>query len=192
MKKKRLKKDAGTIFSPVMYLAVLIFAVQLILLFLGYRRMAWLSDTVTNSLTDALLGAAVLNEEELYRFGRTDELEILEPREKYEIFRSLLAEGMGLDADMHSGEKSIPFVKGRVDIKDFRVYSVCGRDVTIYDFDTTGSFATSLVQDGAGVMTTEHGEVIEKTSLIASIGFTVDFMGIPLPVSKYHMVDITR
>ena len=85
MNKKWKKRDAGTIFNPVMYLMVLILTVQLMLLFVEYRRVAWVSNAVTDSMTDALLGAATLNEDELYHYGATDHLEILYPN-GYHIF----------------------------------------------------------------------------------------------------------
>ncbi len=192
MSKKLVKKDAGTIFNPVMYLAVIIFAAQLMVLFIGYRRMMWLSDTMTNSMTDALLGAATLNEEELYNFGSTDELKILDPKEKYDAFSELLKEELGLDDSMKVGEDSIPFVEGAVHVEDFVVYSASGKDITVYDFDETGSFTTSVIRDGVGLVTSEHGEVIEDTALLARIGFSVNFMGITVPAEKYHMVDLTR
>ena len=61
-----MKKDNGTIFNPVMYLMVLILTAQLLTLFVEYKRMSWVSGAVTDSMTDALLGACTLNETELY------------------------------------------------------------------------------------------------------------------------------
>lgn len=128
MKKLGKSRDRGTIFNPVMYLVMMMITVQLLLLFLCYRRMMWLSDTVTNSMTDALLGACVLNEEELYHYGRTDLLEISAPREKYDIFRDILRQELGLTEDMKVVDNSVPSVLGEVEISDFRVYSVSGQD----------------------------------------------------------------
>ena len=50
-----------------MYLVVLLLTVQLMLLFVEYRRVAWVSGAVTDSMTDALLGACTFNQEELYQ-----------------------------------------------------------------------------------------------------------------------------
>ena len=37
-----------------------------------------------------------------------------------------------------------------------------------------------------------NGEVIEKTALLAEITVTINFMGVPVNVNKYHMVDMTN
>ena len=87
MKKRTRNRDSGTIFNPVMFLAILILTAQLLILFVEYKRVTWVSGAVTDTMTDALLGACVLNEEELYHYGMTDELEIFYPQEKYDIFR---------------------------------------------------------------------------------------------------------
>ena len=55
MKERMKKKDAGTIFNPVMYLMVLFLTVQLLMLFVEYKRVAWVSGAVTDTMTDALL-----------------------------------------------------------------------------------------------------------------------------------------
>ena len=185
------KKDAGSIFNPVMYLMLLLLTAQLLLLFVEYKRVAWVSTAVTDSMTDALLGACTLNEEELYRFGSTDELEILYPVEKYEVFKEILCEELGLTKELQVTDKSIPLLVGQVKIKDFRVYSVGNGDITFHDFDETSGYTTSVLADGAGRYEIENGEVIENTTLIAEIGFTVRFFGVPVNVSKYHMVDVT-
>lgn len=69
--KKQDKKDVGTIFNPVMYLMVLILTAQLLILFVEYKRVAWVSGAVTDTMTDALLGACTLDQEELYHYGMT-------------------------------------------------------------------------------------------------------------------------
>lgn len=186
------KKDAGTIFNPVMFLVILILTAQLLLLFVEYKRITWVSGAVTDTMTDALLGACTLNEEELYHYGRTDGLEILYPKEKYDLFRSLLCEELGLGADMQVTDRSIALLTDEVTITDFKVYSVRGNDITVYDFDETAGYTTLLMEDAVGSFAAGNGEVIDRTALVAEIDFTVDFIGIPLKVSKYHMVDVTN
>lgn len=192
MKEKWKKRDAGTIFNPVMFLVVLMLTAQLLVLFVEYKRVTWVSGAVTDSMTDALLGACVLNEEELYHYGRTDELEILYPKEKYDIFRELLCEELGLTQDMQVTDESTALLTESVIIKDFKVCSVREKDITLYDFDETAGYTTSLLEDMAGVYDAGNGEVIEKTALMAEITFTVEFMGFPVKVNKYHMVDMTN
>ena len=192
MKEITKKKDAGTIFNPVMFLVILILTAQLMMLFVEYKRTAWVSGAVTNSMTDALLGACILNEEELYHYGRTNELEILYPKEKYDIFQGLLCEELGLTSDLQVTDRSMALLADEVIIKDFKVYSVREDDITIYDFDVTAGYTTILMEDSVGSYDAGHGEVIEKTALVAEIGFTVEFMGVPIKVSKYHMVDMTN
>ena len=184
------KKDAGTIFNPVMYLMILLLTAQLLILFVEYKRVSWVSGAVTDSMTDALLGACTLNEEELYHYGTTDELEILYPKEKYDIFKAILCEELGLSAGMQTTEHSLPLLEGAVYIKDFRGYSVSGDDITFNDFNDAGSYSTAVLTDMAGVHAVENGVVIEQTTLTAEIGFTVKFLGMPIEVSKYHMVDV--
>lgn len=192
MKEKSKKKDAGTIFNPVMFLVILILTAQLLMLFVEYKRIAWVSGAVTDSMTDALLGACVLNEEELYHYGRTGELEILYPKEKYELFQKLLCEELGLSEDMQVTDKSTALLTDKVIIKDFKVYSVREDDITIYDFDNTSGYITILSEDMVGKYDAGNGKVIEKTSLLAEIEFTIEFMGFPVKVNKYHMVDMTN
>lgn len=192
MREKSKKKDAGTIFNPVMFLMILILTAQLLLLFVEYKRVTWVSRAVTDSMTDALLGACILNEEELYHYGRTNEMEILYPKEKYDTFRSLLCEELGLASDMQVTNRSIALLTDQVMVKDFKVYSVRGDDVTVYDFDETAGYTTLLLEDAAGILDPGNGEVIERTALVAEIDFAVDFIGIPIKVRKYHMVDMTN
>lgn len=191
MRRER-KKDAGTIFNPVMYLAVLILTVQLMMLFVEYKRVAWVSGAVTDSMTDALLGACTLNEEELYRYGTTDQLEVLYPKEKYDIFKDILCEELGLSAGMQTTDRSPALLEDAVSIKDFRVYSVRDDDITFHDFDEAGGYTVSVLEDVAGTHSVGNGKKIEHTTLAAEIGFTVKFFGVPLKVSKYHMVDVTN
>ena len=190
MKEKWKKRDAGTIFNPVMFLVVLMLTAQLLVLFVEYKRVTWVSGVVTDSMTDALLGACVLNEEELYYYGRTDELEILYPKEKYNIFRDLLCEDLGLTPDMQVSDQSMALLADKVTIKDFKVYSVRENDIALYDFDETAGYTTSLLEDMAGVYDAGNGEVIEQSALMAEIAFTVEFLGFPVKVNKYHMVDM--
>ncbi|MBR2038702.1 MAG: hypothetical protein IKA09_13395 [Lachnospiraceae bacterium] len=192
MKERIRKRDAGTIFNPVMFLVILVLTAQLMMLFVEYKRVTWVSEAVTDSMTDALLGACTLNEEELYHYGRTGELEILYPKEKYDLFRNLLCEELGLTEDMKVTDHSTALLTDNVTIKDFRVYSVRDHDITLYDFDEKAGYTTVLLEDMAGVYDTGNGEVIEQTTLLAEITVTIKFMGVPVKVNKYHMVDMTN
>ena len=173
-----------------MYLVVLIVTVQLLMLFVEYKRVAWVSEAVTDSMTDALLGACILNEEEVYHYGSTDELEISYPKEKYDIFKDILCEELGLTAEMQVTDRSMTLLADKVIIKDFRVYSVKDNDITFYDFDPAGGYTTMISEDMAGSYDAGNGKVIQRTTLVAEIGFTVKFFGVPVEVSKYHMVDM--
>lgn len=190
MKREKAKKDAGSIFNPVMYLAILVLTIQLMLIFVSYRRMMWLSEAVTDAMTDALLGAAVLNEEELYRYGKNGEIEVLNPKDKCDVFKDLLRTELGLSASLSAVGGSIPLIEGSVKIEDFLVYSIKGNDVTLYNFDESGAYETVYYDGQAGVLEAPNGMVVEGCSLYAEIGFNVKYMGIPVRVSRYHMVDI--
>lgn len=192
MRMKSKNKNSGTIFNPVMYLVVLLLTVQLLLLFVEYRRVVWISGAVTDSMTDALLGACMLNQEELYRYGATDELEILYPEEKYGTFKEILKEELQLSSELQITEKSLPLLYGKVTITDFRIYSVKGEDITVYAFSPSGSYTRTTMENARGIHKIENGSVIENTTLAARIGFTVEFFGIPIEVRKYHMVDVTK
>ena len=192
MKKQAKKKDEGTIFNPVMFLVILLLTAQLLMLFVEYKRVTWVSGAVTDTMTDALLGACTLNEEELYHYGRTGELEILYPKEKYDLFRSLLCEELGLTEDMKVTDHSTALLTDNVTIKDFRVYSVRDHDITLYDFDENAGYTTVLLKDMAGMYDAGNEEVIEKTALLAEITVTINFLGVPVNVNKYHMVDMTN
>lgn len=190
MKIKNVKKDPGTIFNPVLYLMILFLAIQMMLLFVSYRRMSWLSETITDGMTDALLGAAVLEEEELYAYGRTDELQILYPKRKYEIFQELLGQELGLTDSLTAVKGSVPVVDGKIQVEDFVVYSVNGSDMTVYDFDETGAYVTAIHPGQKDILTAPNEIAVRESSLFAKIRFRVRYMGVPLNVSRYHMVDI--
>jgi len=192
MKERIRKRDAGTIFNPVMFLVILILTAQLLILFVEYKRITWVSEAVTDSMTDALLGAGTLNEEELYHYGRTNQLEILYPKEKYDLFRDLLCEELGLTEDMNVTDHSMALLADNVTIKDFKVYSVRGQDIMLYDFDESVGYTSVLLEGMAGLYDAGNGEVIEKSALMAEIEFTIEFMGFPVKVNKYHMVDMTN
>ena len=189
-KRKKTKKDPGTIFNPVLYLMILFLTVQLMLMFVSYRRMSWLSETITDGMTDALLGAAVLEEEELYAYGRNDELQILYPKEKYDIFKDLLRQELGLTNAMTAVKGSVPVVDGKIQIEDFVAYSVNGSDVTVYDFDETGAYVTTIHPGQKDVLTAPNGMSVRESALFAKIRFQVRYMGVSMNVSRYHMVDI--
>ena len=190
--KRWTKKDSGTIFSPVMYLMILLLTAQLLILFVEYKRVAWVSGAVTDTMTDALLGACTLDQEELYHYGMTDELTILHPEEKYRIFKKILQEELGLSADMQVTEKSPALLADKVIIKDFRIYSVEQENIIFYDVGESGSYTRTVLEDARGVYSIENGKVIAETTLAAQIGFTVKFFGVPIEVNKYHMVDVTN
>ena len=162
------------------------------MLFVEYKRITWVSGAVTDSMTDALLGACTLNEEELYRYGSTGELEILYPKKKYDLFKELLCEELGLSEEMRITDKSIVLLTDKVMIKDFQVYSVQGNDITLYDFDETSGYTTVLLEDKVGGYDAGNGVIIEETALLAEIEFTIKFVGFPIKVNKYHMVDMTN
>ena len=187
-----MKQDAGTIFNPVMYLMILILTVQLLLLFVEYKRVAWVSGAVTDSMTDALLGACTLNETELYHYGTTGEVEILYPEEKYDLFKEILCKELGISEDMKVTGNSPALLTGSVQITDFEIYSVSGDDIICYDFDASGGYQTKSLEDMVGRYDAGNGEVIEHTAMIAKIGFTVKFFGVPVDVNKYHMVDVAN
>ena len=182
--KRWTKKDSGSIFSPVMYLMILLLTAQLLILFVEYKRVTWVSGAVTDSMTDALLGACTLNEDELYHYGTTGELEITNPKEKYNIFKKILSEELGLSEELLVTDHTLALLEDEVQIKDFRVYSVSGDDITFYDFDASGGYHTTVLPDMAGVYCIENGEVVGQTTLTAEIEFTVRFLGMPLKVGK--------
>lgn len=94
--------------------------------------------------------------------------------------------------DMQVTDHSLALLADQVEIADFGVYSVCEDDITYYDFDAAGGYTTTLLEDMVGIYDPGNGKVIESTTLVAEIGFTVKFFGIPVEVNKYHMVDVTR
>ena len=113
-------------------------------------------------------------------------------RVTYDLFRSLLREELGLSEDMQVTDKSTALLADKVTIKDFKVYSVRENDITIYDFDQTAGYISVPMENRAGSYDAGNGEVIEKTALLAEIEFTIEFMGFPVKVNKYHMVDMTN
>lgn len=192
MKKQNEKKDPGTIFNPVMYMCLILFVITLLIISFEYRRVCWLSDRMTDSMTDALLAAAVLDTEELRSYYNGLEAQIFHPEAKLKIFREILQEELGLDDAMYVKENGVPVLTGRITVEDFVIYSVSETDITVYDFDKNGKYTTNLQEGAAGILKAKNGEVVEDTALFAEISFTIDFMGVKLPAHKYHMVDINK
>lgn len=192
MRERRKKTDPGTIFNPVMYLVVLLLTAQLLLLFVEYKRVSWVSAAVTDAMTDALLGACILNETELYHYGTKDQPEILYPKEKYDIFKDILGKELGLTENLQTTDNSLELLTGDVSICDFEVYSVQDGDIVLYDFNEKAGYTTTLLEGMAGKYDAGNGKVIESTTLVAEIAFTVRFFQMPVQVRKYHMVDMTN
>ena len=65
-------------------------------------------------------------------------------------------------------------------------------NIIFYDVRESGSYTRTVLENARGVYSIENGKVIEETTLVSRIGFTVKFFGVPVEVSKYHMVDVTN
>ena len=85
-----MKKDKGTIFMPMFYIMLLVFSVFFFLIFIQKLSVTNVSNSITDIMTDALLGCAILDEEELNDYGFTGEVVISNPVKNFEIYKSII------------------------------------------------------------------------------------------------------
>ena len=188
---KTIKRDSGTMI-PVLEIYVIVFMLMVIFLFLELRRVEYLSDSITDTLTDGLLAAATLDEFELRYYGMTGQTVIFYPENGYQKFRRVLKEELELDDNFNYVRNEM--IDGKVTVHEYIVYSVENDTVTVYRFDDNGATGVaSVYPGGVGILEAPNGKTIENTSFYVKVGFNITYAGNQTQyVYKTQMVDIAK
>lgn len=190
MKKLFTKKDNGGISMPLNLLFVLLFIVIVFWIVIEYQRLQYLSNQVTDVLTDAMLGAGTLSEDDAYLLGMEDKVMLTNPKENYNIFQDILKSELDLTSNFQYTRNDM--IRGKVNIENFIIYNVDGADVYQYTFYDLENYTLTEYPNGQGVVTAPNGMTVVNTSLYAKISFVVNFIHKEKAVIKEHMVDIRR
>lgn len=187
---KQEKADKGTVFMPVTYMSVLLWCFVIFYIFWSVQYGIRAGMYMTDCVTDALLGAAALSDEELYNYADKGAMTVSEPAEKYERFVYILRAELGLDDSMLPEEENFLSLVGQVEVSDFIIYSVNGRDITVFDFDASGQWSETVYQESLGNFRAADGMLIEETSFYAEITYHMYFLKQQIPGRIGQLVDL--
>lgn len=175
---------------PLNFLFILLAIIIVFWMVLDLHRLQYLSNQVTDVLTDAMLGAGTLTEEDAYVLGSQDKICITNPKKNFKIFQEILKYELDLDENYIYSRNGM--INGKVDIDTFIVYNVDDTDVYQYTFFDLENYTTTEYPNGLGSVKAPNGMTVTNTSLYTEISFVVKFMNIQHHVTKEHMVDIRR
>lgn len=190
MKKIFTQKDNGGVSMPINLLFVFLFIVILFWIIIDYQRLQYLSNQITDVLTDAMLGAGTLTEDDAYLLGLEDKIMLTNPKENYSTFQEILKKELDLTNTYEYTRNEM--IRGKVNIEEFIVYNVDGPDVYQYTFYDLENYTLTEYPHGQGVVTAPNGMPVINTSLYTEISFNVNFIHKEFAVVKEHMVDIRR
>lgn len=190
MKKIFTQKDNGGVSMPINLLFVFLFIVILFWIIIDYQRLQYLSNQITDVLTDAMLGAGTLTEDDAYLLGLEDKIMLTNPKENYSTFQEILKKELDLTNTYEYTRNEM--IRGKVNIEEFIVYNVDGPDVYQYTFYDLENYTLTEYPHGHGVVTAPNGMPVINTSLYTEISFNVNFIHKEFAVVKEHMVDIRR
>lgn len=179
-----MKKDEGQIelVTGMFFLLFLVIfsAVQIQLL-----QFLTTSLYMEDALAASNLASAVIDSQ---KYGMTHEIIIGSAEEAYRVYETALKDNLNLDDGWECPNKSV--IGGRVEILNYIVYNVSGRDVEISRFDREGKQVVT-VTDGLGVVKAPNGVRIEATSIYSEIGFPVSgILGVRADAQKGKLVDV--
>lgn len=138
-----------------------------------------------DALAASNLASAVIDAQ---KYGMTHEIIIGSAEEAYRIYGEALKNNLNLNDGWECPNKSV--IGGRVEILNYTVYNVSGRDVEISCFDREGK-QVMTVTDGLGAVTAPNGVRIEATSIYSEIGFPVSgILGVRVDAQKGKLVDV--
>lgn len=177
----RKKKGAIEYFTfSLLFITVCLF----IVVGLRVRKIKLTNDFVSNGLVSANLAADVVNLDE---FGKNREINITNVQNSYDLFSKALNKNLKLDKNFGSDESII--VNNKVNVDNFTIYNVKGKDVDVISIKPTYSKYT--VNNGVGHLKTPNNVTIKATSVYSKISFSVKEILGEKKVSKECTTDIT-
>lgn len=177
------KKSAEIEFITGMFLLIML--TVLLVTQLQISLFGTSASFVEDAVAASNLASAVIDIKE---YGRTHTITIESPDQAYELYREAIKQNLKLDDNWENSNKDL--ICGKVEILQYEIYNVKGKDVTIYSFGAEGE-AITLVKDGLGSVQTPDGTTIESTSIYSRIGFPVKgVFGLEIAAEKQKTVDI--
>ncbi len=185
MGKIKLSRSEGKITYIVPLFWVLFFLV-LVVYYIQIHLYEAISTYTEDALAASSLASAVIDIQE---YGITHEIIVESPDYAYEIYQKALKINMGLDANWM--RENLDPISGKVEVLDYIVYNVNGRDVYVYRYGESQS--EMYIADGLGSVAAPNGQLIESTSIYSRITFPVDgAFGIRTIAEKQLLVDIVN
>lgn len=179
-----MKRDSGQV-EMVTGMFLLIFLVLLLAVQLQLVQYMTTALYMEDALAASNLASAVID---LDRYGETHEIVIGDTAEAYERYRRALRDNLNLDDAWECSNKGL--AAGRVEILDYTVYNVTGRDVEICAVGAEG-IREWTVKDGLGTVTAPNGVRVEATGIYSEIGFQVKgILGVRAYARKGKLADV--
>ena len=162
-----MKKKEGkvSIFIAIMSLQIIVIV---IVYSLKINQLEFTRNFVEDSLVNANLAAATIDLEE---YGATNNIINKDSAKSFNDYSISLKEGLGLDDSFIPDEDS--FIKSKVIVEKFIIYSVLDNDVLMSSRDSNGNFANTVYKDQVGIMKTPDGFLIKDTTVYSQISFSV-------------------
>lgn len=142
------------------------------------------SQYLEDALAASNLASAVIDVEE---YGISGLLQIKDPAQAFELYQEALKENLGLDEGWQCSNKGL--ISGSVKVKQYIVYNVRGKQVSVHALTMDGE-----MEDSAGILgelRAPNGILIESTGIYSEISFPVEgFLGVSAQAHKGKLVDI--
>lgn len=180
----RKKEGKVNIFLSVM----IVLTASIVIIFrITMNRIDYTRDWVEDSLVSANLAGATID---LKEYGTTNNIVNNDIDKSFNDYLYSLKQNLNLDDNMNP--KKSDFIKSKVTVKDFIIYSVIGNDIIQVRKDSKGNTHSIKYIGQVGKMKTPDGYVIYNTTVYSKIGFTISGMlGNNFNVEKEGSVDIT-
>lgn len=181
-----MKKKEGKINTFVSVMIVL--TASIVIAFrITMNRIDYTRDWVEDSLVLANLAGATID---LQEYGSTNNIVNRDIDKSFDDYIFSLKQNLNLDDSMNP--KNSDFIKSKVIVKDFIIYSVIGNDIIQVRKDSLGNSHSTKYIGEVGKMKTPDGYVINNTTVYSKIGFTIKGMlEQSFDVEKEGSVDIT-
>lgn len=181
-----MKKKEGKI-NIFLSLMILLTATIVIIFQVTTNRINYTRNWVEDSLVSANLSGATID---LKEYGTTNKIVNKDIDKSFDDYLFSLKQNLNLDDSMNP--KNSYFIKSKVTVKDFIIYSVIGNDIVQVRKDNSGNTHSTKYIGEVGKMKTPDGYVINNTTVYSKIGFTISGMlGQSFDVEKEGSVDIT-
>lgn len=144
---------------------------------------SWAED----ALAASNLASAVIDVRE---YGMTQKIIIADPDEAYQVYQQALRNNLNLNTNWENANQDL--IAGKVEILQYIIYNVDGRDIDIYSYEPTGQKVERILQ-GLGRVYAPDGCLIESSSVYSRIRFPLKgILGMELTAEKEKTVDVVR